>query len=98
MVLRVLADILDTEIVNHKGEAVVFGGMLPKGRGSSNGGVAKIGKVDLEPIVCNAVGLFQAWHAFADLQVYPSVRCKSKEVLLGDDSSGSISSLIFIYS
>ena len=32
-----LADVLDTEIVDHKGGADVFGGMLPKGRGSSDG-------------------------------------------------------------
>ena len=76
MVRRIFADVLDTEIVDHKGEADVFGGMIPKGRVSSDGGVAKLGKVDLEPRVRNVAGLFQAWHAFADLQVYPSVRCK----------------------
>ena len=85
MVRRVLADVLDTEIVDHKGEADVFGGMLPKGRGSSNRVVAKLGKVYLEPIVSDAAGLFQTWHAFADLQVYLSVRCKLEEVVLGDD-------------
>ena len=85
MVQSVLVDVLDTKIVDHKGEADVFGGMLPKGRGSSVGGVAKLGKVYLEPIVHNASGLFQAWHAFVDLQVYPSVRCKLEEVVLGDD-------------
>ena len=73
MVRRVLANLLDTGIVNHRGEADVFGGMLPKGRGLSEVGLAKLGKVYLEPIVCNAAGLFRAWHAFADLQVYPSV-------------------------
>ena len=85
MVCRFFADLLDTEIVYHKGEADVFGGMLPKGRGSSDGGVAKLGKMDLEPIVRNEAGLFQAWHAFADLQVYPSVRCELEDVVLGDD-------------
>ena len=39
----------------------------------------------LEPIVFNAFGLFQARRAFADLQLYPSVRCKLEEVGLGDD-------------
>ena len=67
MVRRVLSDVLDTKIVDHKGEADVFGGMLPKGRGPSDGGVAKLFKVYLEPIVCDVAGLFQAWHAFADL-------------------------------
>ena len=67
MVRRVFSDVLDTKIVNHKGEADVFGGMLPKGGGSSNGGVAKFLKVDIEPIICNATGLFQSWRAFADL-------------------------------
>ena len=73
MVCSVLADVLDTEIVNHKVEADVFGVMFPKGGGSINGEVDKICKVYLEPIVRDAAGLFQARHAFADLQVYPSV-------------------------
>ena len=85
MVRRFLADVLDAEIVDHKGEADVFSGMFPKGRGPSDRGVSKLCKVYLEPIVCDAAGLFQAWHAFADLQVYPSVRCKLEEVVLGDD-------------
>ena len=38
MFRRVFADVLDTEIFNHKGEADVFGGMLPKGRVLSDGG------------------------------------------------------------
>ena len=59
--------------------------MLPKGRFSSDGVVAKLGKVDLEPIVSNAAGLFQAWHASADLQLYRSVRCELEEVVLDDD-------------
>ena len=62
-----------------------FFGVLPKVRGSSNGGVAKLGKVYLEPIVRDAAGLFQAWRDFAYLQVYPSVRCKLEEVVMGDD-------------
>ena len=85
MVRRIFSDLHDTEIVDDKREAAVFGGMLPKGRGSSDGGVAKLGKADLEPIVRNTAGLFQAWNAFADLQVYPSVGCESEEVVLGDD-------------
>ena len=85
MVRRVFSNVLDTKIVDHKGEADVFGGMLPKGRGTSNGGVAKLCKVYLEPIVRDTAGLFQAWHAFADLQVYLSVWCKLEEVVLGDD-------------
>ena len=38
MVRRVFADVLDTKIVDHKGEADVFGGMFPKGRGSRRRG------------------------------------------------------------
>ena len=53
MVRHVLSDVLETEIVNHKGEADVLGGMLRKGIGSSDGGVAKFGKVYLEPVVRN---------------------------------------------
>ena len=41
MVRRVLSDVIDTKIVDHKGEADVFSGMFPKGRGPSDGGVAK---------------------------------------------------------
>ena len=74
------ADIFDTEVVDHEGEKNIFGGMLPKGRGWRNGGVAKLGKVDLEPIVCNAAGLFQDWHAFADIQVHPYVGCKLRRL------------------
>ena len=85
MVRRVFSNVLDTKIVNHKGEADVFGDMLPKGRGSSDRGVAKLGKVDIEPIVHNVAGLFQAWHVFAYLQVYASVGCDFEEVVLGDD-------------
>ena len=44
--------------------------------------------MDLDPIVRNAAGLFQAWHAFADLQVYPSVGCGLEEVVLGNDFFG----------
>ena len=54
MVLRVFAGVLDTKIVDHKGKSDVFGEMLTKGRSLSDRGVAKLGKVDLEPIVCNA--------------------------------------------
>ena len=50
--------------------------MLLKRRVSRDEGVAKLEQVDLEPIVCNAAGLFQDWHAFADLQVHPSIGCK----------------------
>ena len=85
MVRRIFSDLHDTEIVDDKREAAVFGGMLPKGRGLRDRGVAKIGKVYLEPIVRNAAGLFQTWRAFADLQVYPSVGCELEEVVLGDD-------------
>ena len=84
MVRHIFAGVLHTKIVDHKGEIDVFGGMLPKGRGSSDGGVAKLGKVDLEPIVRNAAGLFQARHAFVDLQVYPYVGCELEEVVLGN--------------
>ena len=98
MVRRVLADVLDTKIIDHKGEADVFGGMLPKGRGSSGGGVAKLGKVDLEPIVCNAAGLFQACYAFEDLQVYPSGTCELEEVVLGDDFFRDYRQADFTYS
>ena len=67
------ADVFDTEVVDHEGEKDIFGSILPRGRGSCNGGVAKLGNVDQEPIVCNEAGLFWACHAFSDLQVHSSV-------------------------
>ena len=72
--------------------------MLPKGRGSINEGVAKLGKVNLEPIIYNEAGLFQAWNAFADIQVHPSVGCELAEVVLGNDFCRKYVRLIFIYS
>ena len=60
MVSIFFADVFDTEVVNHEGEKDIFGGMLPKRRGLRDMGVAKLGKVDLEPIICNTAGLFQA--------------------------------------
>ena len=41
--------------------------------------------MDLEPIVCNADGLFQAWNAFAYLHLHPSVGYELVEVVLGND-------------
>ena len=66
-------------------EINIFGSILPKGRGLRGGGVAKLEKADMEPIVCNAADLFQAWYAFVDLKVHPSVGCELVEVVLGDD-------------
>ena len=85
MVSSFFADVFDTEVVDHKGEKYIFGRMLPKGRGSCDRGLAKLGKVDLDPIVCNMAELFQGWHAFADIQVHPSVGCELAEVVLGYD-------------
>ena len=78
-----MSGVFDTEVVNHEVEEDIFGGMLPKGRVSLDGGVAKLGNLDMEPIVCNTAGLFQAWHAFVDLQVHPSIECELAEVVLG---------------
>ena len=44
--------------------------------------------MDIESIVRNAAGLFQACHAFTDIQVYPSVGFELEEVVLGDDLFG----------
>ena len=73
MVSSFFADLFDTKVINHEGEEYIFGGMCPKGGGSSDGVLAKLGKVDMEPIVCNEAGLFWACHAFSDLQVHSSV-------------------------
>ena len=98
MVSSFFADVFDTEVVDHNGEKVIFGGMLPKGRGLPDRGVVKLGKVDLDPIVFNAAGLFQALHAFADIQLHPSVGCELVEVVLGNFFPGRMSRMNFIYS
>ena len=85
MVNSFFADVFDTKFVDHEGEEDIFGGILPKGRGSRNGLVDKLAYVDLEPIVCNTAGLFQSWHAFADLQVHPSVGYELVEVVQGNN-------------
>ena len=55
--------------------------MLPKGMGLRDRGVDKLGKVDMEPIICNAAGLFQACHAFVNLHVDPAVGSNVVEVV-----------------
>ena len=43
-----------------------------------------MGKVKFDPAVGNAAGLFEAGHAFSDLEVDPAVRTQRAEVLLVD--------------
>ena len=43
-----------------------------------------MGKVSFEPVVGNAAGLFEAGHAFSDLEVIPAVRTECAEVVLVD--------------
>ena len=69
-----LADVLEPKVVDDEGENDGLGGVLPEHRNSGNRGKAKMGKVIFEPVVGNVAGLFEAGHAFSDLEVNPAVR------------------------
>ena len=56
--------------------------MLPKGGGLGDGGISKLGEVELEAIIHNAAVLFQAWHVFANLNVDSAVGGDVVEVVL----------------
>ena len=62
-----LADVLEPKVINDKGENDELGCVLPECEGSGNRGESKVGKVRFEPVVGDAAGLFEAWHAFSDL-------------------------------
>ena len=79
-----LADVLDPKVVGNEGENDGLGGVLPERRSYGNRGEFKMGKVRFEPVVGNADGLFEAGHAFSDLEVNPTVRTECAEVVLVD--------------
>ena len=43
-----------------------------------------MGKVSFEPVIGDSAGLFEAGHAFLDLEVDPAVRTECAEVVLVD--------------
>ena len=80
-----LAGVLDPKVVDDGGENDGLGGVLPERRSSRNRGESKMGKVRFEPVVGDAAGLFEAGHAFSDIEVNTSVRTKCGEVVLLND-------------
>ena len=79
-----LAYVLESKVVNDEGENDGLGCVLPKRRGSGNRGKSKVGKVSFEPVVGNEAGLFEAGHAFPDLEVDPAVGTERPKVVLVD--------------
>ena len=84
MVSIFLAGVLDLKVVYDEGENYGLGGVLPERRSSRNRGESKMGKVSFEPVVGDAAGLYEAGHAFSDIEVDPAVRTERAEVLLVD--------------
>ena len=79
-----LADVLDPNVVDNGVENDGVGGMLPDCRSSGNRGEYKVGKVSFEPVIDDAVCLFEAGHAFSDIEVDPAIRTERAEVVLVD--------------
>ena len=80
-----LANVLDPEVIKNEGENDGLGGVLPERRNYGNRGEYNMGKVNFEPVVGDAAGLFEAGHAFLDLKVNPAVRTECGEVVLVDN-------------
>ena len=79
-----LANVLEPKVDDDKGENDGLGGVLPESRSYGNRGESKVGKVSFEPVIGDADGLFEAGHAFLDLEVDPAVRTECAEVVLVD--------------
>ena len=89
MISVVLADVFDTKIVDHEGEGNVAGVVFPKGGCASDGSVSGLGKMQLESVVCDNAGLFEAGHSFANFHVHTSVGGgKLAKVVLENDFFG----------
>ena len=93
-----LADILDPKVVDNERESDRLAGVLPERRSYGNRRESKMGKVSFEPVIGNAVVLFEAGHDFSDLEVNPAVGTERAEVVLVNDFSGIQASASFMYS
>ena len=82
------ANIFDAKIVDDQQESDVFGKFFPKRGRTSDRGVAKLRKVELETVVSYASVLLQTGHALVDLHVDPPIRDKGAELVLGNDLFG----------
>ena len=79
-----LVDTLDPKVVDDEEESDGLSGVFPERRSSGNRGESKMGKMSFEPFVGDAAGLFEAGHAFMDIEVNPAVGTKCTEVVLVD--------------
>ena len=70
------ANILDTKVVDNKGEIDGLGGVLPERRSYGNRGESKMVNMRFEPVIGDAASFFEAGHAFADIEVNPAVGTK----------------------
>ena len=85
MISVVLAHIFDAEVINDEQNNDVFDGVFPKRGGACNGGIYKLGEMQLEAVIHNAPFLFQVWHYFADFHINPFVGGQGAEIVLADD-------------
>ena len=84
----VLPHIIDTEVINNERKNDVFGGVFPKRGDARDGGISKLGEMQMELVILNATGLFQAWYSFADFHVNPDVGGQGGKTILADDFIG----------
>ena len=62
--------------------------MFPKIGSVRNGGISKLGYMQLEAVIQNAPGLFQAWHYFAYFHINLDIGGQGVKVVLVDDFVG----------
>ena len=67
------AKIFDAKIVEDKQKSDIFGSVFPKRGRTSDRGVSKLRKVELEAVAGNASGLLQTQHSLTDLHVDPPI-------------------------
>jgi hypothetical protein len=67
------AHVLDSEIVDDKGECNVASFVSPQTWSAWSGVVSELGKVLGETLACNDAGLFESVHALSDFHVDPAV-------------------------
>ena len=85
MVGVLFSNVIDSKVINEEGENDGIGGVLPERRASGNRGKTKMGEVSFESSVGDAAGLFEAGHAFSDLQVDPAFGTERAEAVLVDN-------------
>ena len=85
MVSVLFSGVLDSIVDNDEGEEYGLSVVLLQRLGSGYRGETELGEVSFELVVGDAVGLFEARHAFSDLKVDPAVGTERAEVVLFND-------------